>query len=148
MNTKTDRRLILRISLIAIHFLSLAGLVACERPLTIAITKDSNPPSFELSGSGSLVFFTVFEVFPDQTPSVDDPVMWKIEPTKDITISSVPEITYGVVPPGFTQITPTSGPPPPLLEGKLYQLGGPAHYADGGSIRITIKEGKTVKVLR
>jgi len=67
-------------------------------------------------------------------------------PTKDRAISNLPEITYGVVPPGFTQTTPNSGPPPPLLEGKLYKVGGPADFADGGSLRIKIQEGKTVVV--
>jgi hypothetical protein len=85
--------------------------------MTIAVTKDSNPPSFRLSGSGRLVFLTIFEVLPNKTGSLDDPVFWKIQPAKERLISRLPEITYGVVPPGFTQTAPTSGTPQPLLEG-------------------------------
>src|SRR5262249_31904291 len=114
------KRTTLLTKLLLTIFVLIAGLTACERAMTIAVTKDSNPPSFNLSGRGELVFFTVFEVVPGKTPSVDDPVMWKIEPTGEGPIYKLPEITYGVVPPGFTQTVPASGTPPPLAEGKFY----------------------------
>ena len=131
-------------SLFVLYFL--LGVAACERPMTIAVTKDTNPPSFKLSGSGGLVFLVVSEVLPNKTPSLDDPLLWKIRPTEENLISELPEITYGVVPPGFEQTAPTSGPPQPLLEGRLYELGGPAYDTDGGAIRFTIKNGKAIVV--
>jgi len=115
MNWKPDFRSCC--SSLALFFL--LGVVACERPMTIAVTKDSNPPSFRLSGSGRLVFLAVSEVLPNKTPSLDDPVLWKIKPTEENLISSLPKITYSVVPPGFTQTAPTNGTPQPLLEGRL-----------------------------
>ena len=75
---------------------------------------------------------------------MDDSALWEIRPTKENAISATPEITYGVVPPGFGQTIPKSGMPPTLPEGKLYEAGGPAFNANGGSIRFMIKNGKAV----
>ena len=144
MKSKPDVRWSDRKVLVALALLCNLGLGACERPMTIAVTKDTNPPSFKLSGSGRLVFLTVSEVIPGKTPSVDDPVMWKIEPAEERLISHLPEVTYGSVPPGFTQTAPAHGMPQPLLEGKIYEIGGPAYDADGGAIRFTIENGKAV----
>ena len=138
MNSKLDVRSSGKKVVLALALFYGAGLMACERAMTIVLTKDSNPPSFKLSGSGQLVFLAVSEVIPGKTPSIDDPVMWKIKPVNDRLISQLPEVTYGSVPPGFTQTAPASGVPQPLLEGKIYEMGGPAYYADGGSIRFTI----------
>jgi hypothetical protein len=48
--------------------LSLAG---CERRMTVTMN-DANPPTFQLSGSGRLIFFTVYESVQGR-PSIDDP---------------------------------------------------------------------------
>jgi hypothetical protein len=93
----------------------LVGLMACERDMTIALTKKTNPPSFKLDGSGRLFFFSVSEVSPGKPSSADDPPIWEIRPTSEDRISSLPEITYGVVPPGFTQTVPKTATPAPLL---------------------------------
>ncbi len=119
-----------------------AGLVACERDMTIAVVNQTNPPAFKLSGSGRLIFFSVSEVPRDRPQSIDDPKMWEIRPVDENLISKLPDITYGVVPPGFQQTIPKAGTPPPLVEGTLYEAGGPAFDANGGSIRFTIKDGK------
>jgi hypothetical protein len=78
--------------------------------------------------------------------TIDDPKMWEIRPPEENLISKFPPITYGVVPKGFTQTIPTAGVPPALLEGKVYEAGGPALEANGGSIRFTIKDGRAVEV--
>lgn len=121
--------------------LSVAG---CERRMTVTINA-ANPPTFQLSGSGRLIFFTVYEPVQGR-PSINDPKMWEIRPTDENLISKLPNITYGVIPPGFKQTIPTAGIPPPLVEGKVYNAGGPAFEADGGSIRFTIKDGKPVEI--
>lgn len=135
---------ICRTVFVTIGVVFFSGLVACERDMTISVRNEANPPSFKLSGSGRLLFFTVFEVQRDRRPSIDDAKLWEIRPTNQDLISTLPEITYGVVPPGFDQTIPQGGPPPPLVEGKLYQAGGPALEASGGSIRFIIKDGKAV----
>ena len=146
MNGKCTWRFLGRRALVAASVVFVASLVACERDMTIAVVNQSNPPSFKLSGSGRLVFFSVFEVPRDRPLSIDDPTMWEIRPVDENLISKLPNITYGVVPPGFQQTIPKTGTPPLLVEGTLYEAGGPAFDANGGSIRFTIKDGKIVIV--
>jgi hypothetical protein len=135
-----------RLALFVAACLCMLRFAACERPMTFTVRSDSNPPTFELSGSGNLIFLGLFEVIPGKQSSVDDPVMWKIRPVGENRVDDLPEITYGVVPTGFQQTEPASGPPPLLLEGKIYELGGPTSNAPGGWIRFTIKDGKAVVI--
>lgn len=146
MNCKRAWRFLGRRALVAASIIFIASLVACERDMTIAVVNQSNPPSFKLSGSGRLIFFSVFEVPRDRPTTIDDPKIWEIRPVDENRISNLPNIAYGVVPPGFQQTIPETGTPPPLVEGKLYEAGGPAFDANGGSIRFTIKDGKIVIV--
>jgi len=78
--------------------------------------------------------FYVLEVPPNRSPSADFPKLWEIRPTENNKISDLPAITYGVVPAGFTQTIPSSGPAPPLVEKKTYEAGGPAFDANSGPI--------------
>lgn len=105
-----------------------------------------NPPTFTLSGSGNLVFLSLGEVYDNKPPLLGAPDLWKIRPKGDNKISKLPSITYGIVPDGFVQATPASGAPPPLIEGKVYDFGGPADNANGGSIWFTIQGGKSLQV--
>jgi len=117
-------------------------------------TDEKNPPSFSLSGSGRLISFAVMEVPPEnqsqtiQRSSDANIVLWEIEPTNaDNSIRRLPEITYGKLPPGFTQKFPTDGSPPvPLVEGKIYEVGGPAYGANGGLIWFKVQDNKTVQI--
>jgi hypothetical protein len=120
-------------------------LAGCERSMTVTL-EGANPPTFKLSGSGRLIFFAVSEVAPGKPSKPDDPTMWEIRPTDENLISKLPAITYGVVPSGLRQTIPSAGAPPPLVEGKLYEAGGPAFNANGGTMRFTIKGGKATKV--
>jgi len=122
----------------------LVTLTGCERSMTVTMD-GANPPTFKLSGSGRLIFFTVFEPVQGR-PSIDDPKMWEIRPIDNNLISELPAITYGVVPKGFRQTIPNTGAPPTLVEGKVYEAGGPAFNADGGSISFAIKDGRAVEV--
>lgn len=139
-------RLLGRRAWIATSIFFVASLMACERDMRIAVVNQSTPPSFKLSGSGRLVFFCVSKVQRDRRPSIDDPKMWEIRPVDENLISKLPNITYGVVPPGFRQTIPETGTPPLLVDGALYEAGGPAFEANGGSIRFTIKDGEIVIV--
>jgi hypothetical protein len=116
-----------------------------ERDLSIKID-GSNRPTFTLSGTGRLVFLYVLEVPPNRLPSIKDPKLWEIRPTGNTKISALPAITYGKVPKEFVQITPASEAPPVLIEGRTYEVGGPADDANGGSIWFAIKGGKSVQV--
>ena len=135
-------RLIRRATLQSAVLVVALGMGFCERDMTVTVTNDGNPPTFKLDGSGRLIFFTVFE---RRTPfSADDPKMWEIRPIEENLISRLPEITYGIVPPGFLQTIPATGAPPPLVEGKPYAAGGPAFDANGGGIDFEIRNGKIV----
>ena len=132
-------------------------MVACERDTTVSI--DGNmPPAFHMTGSGEIVFFVVTEISPDnqnlapaQRDSRKDTVLWKISPDdlspNEKAINRLPSITYGVVPKGFVQKQPETGNPPSLVEGKVYQAGGPVDNAHGGFVWFTIRDGKSVAIV-
>ena len=75
MNYKPSCRYLWKTVLVAASLVLLAGLVACERDIRISVTNESNPPSFKLSGSGRLIFFSVSEVSSGKPSSIDDPSM-------------------------------------------------------------------------
>lgn len=142
MNLVLSRKTSSSVNILMVTFLMLVTYTGCERDMTVTMDA-ANPPTFKLSGSGRLIFFTVFEPVQGR-PSIDDPKMWEIRPTNENLISKLPAITYGVVPLGFKQTIPSTGVPPPLVEGRVYEVGGPAFNANGGSIRFTIKGGRAL----
>lgn len=126
---------------------------ACE--IDTKITPDGkNPPSFKLSGSGNLERFVVMEVPPDnQTQTIQresdrNILLWRIRPPNDDdVIKGMPEITYGKIPSGYVQEFPGDGSaPPPLVPGKIYEVGCTAYNANGSRIWIRAENGKTVQV--
>ena len=140
----------------ALLVISCCAIAACEIDMTVAID-GKNPPTFDLYGSGNLDFFIVSEVAAEnqkQTSAQRDPdkdtMLWEIWPASlsygDRRIWKLPDITYGKVPEGFVQKFPASGGPPALVEGKVYQAGGPASNANGGSVWFTIRNGQAVEV--
>lgn len=150
--SKRQSKINLTLSLTALC-LFLVTSVGCEADMTVK-TDGKNPPSFSLSGSGRLVSFAVMEVPADnqnqtiQRSSDANILLWEIEPTHaDNKIWRLPTITYGKPPAGFTQKFPLDGAAPaPLVEGKIYEVGGPAHGANGGLIWLKVEEGKTVQL--
>lgn len=132
-------------------------LAACfEEGMTIKIDGRATP-TFELAGSGNLSLFTVIEIGPEnqKLPSVErdpdqDKILWQVWPDnlsyKERVIRRLPPITYGQVPQGFVQKLPKEGNAPTLVEGKIYEAGGPASNANGGFIRFIISGGKSIQV--
>lgn len=119
---------------------------ACERNTTVSIHENKNPPTFALSGNGHLNFFWVSEV--DAQTNERNRMLWQIWPTnvESTAIPDLPRITYGRVPAGFTQNIPAEGAPAPLVEGKIYEAGGPSSGADMDVFRFTIKDGSVVEI--
>jgi hypothetical protein len=140
LNTKNSKLAGLVLSL-----LILLATTGCERDMRIRID-GKNPPTFTLSGSGNIVFLYVMKVPANRLPTVEDPKLWEIHPTTKDRISDLPQITYGTIPNGFSQTTPSLGQPPGLIEGQTYEVGGPAYNANGGSIWFVIKDGKSVLI--
>jgi hypothetical protein len=134
--------------------LAIPLLIGCEVDMTLSID-GKNPPTFTLDGSGNLAFFMVREIVPEnqvlpRNDRISDKniLLWKIWPEGParVRISKLPPITYGRIPENFEQTLPVQGTPPTLEEGKIYEAGGPASSANGGTIWFTIKDGKSVIV--
>jgi hypothetical protein len=110
-----------------------------------------NPPTIKLSGSGRIYFLRVLEEPVDQKDFWKNTGgIWQIEPDgemKEKSIFHYPAIEYGVVPNGFIQVVPEDGSPPaPLEEGKTYNVFAPTSGANGGGVRLTIRNGKCVEL--
>jgi len=110
---------------LAIVFLAWS-FTGCERSTGVRV-KGGTAPVFDLSGSGAVAIFTVFS--PDymtKAKKLDDEdfALWKIKPAGGYLhgtwIRDLGGITYGVVPPGYVQVRPEVGVPPPLMEGQKY----------------------------
>jgi hypothetical protein len=128
--------------------------LACEVDTRVSIN-GRNPPTFRFQGTGYLTFFTVKEIVPENQniPDVEqdqakNQIIWWIWPSKslDMPMSETALITYGRVPTGFYQKIPQDGAPPTLIEGKVYEAGGPAASAHGGYVRFVVRDGKTVEI--
>lgn len=133
------------------------ALTACYEHDTVVSVDSGLPPTFRLSGSGNLVFFGVWEVArenqnrsPSERDGDKDVLLWQIWPSglssEQTVARRLPAITYGSIPKGFEQKVPHETPPPNLVEGKIYEAGGPASNANGGFIWFSIQHGKVVKV--
>jgi hypothetical protein len=142
-------------SLLVAAALLFCSIAACtyEEDTQISIDGD-NPPTFKLYGSGNQQYFLVSEVstdnyvLPAHRNSDKDIALWKIAPVAEAPPRAwdYPPIKYGGVPRGLMQELPKDGVPPPLVEGRLYEAGGPAYGANGGSVLFTIRNGKSVIV--
>ena len=137
------------IGLLILSLLSF-GLGACEIDTRASISDNKNPPTFRLSGSGQLGVFIVVGPFASvedqESYRPDVHAIWKISPLKYEYIDNVPPITYGVVPDGFKQITPASGPPPLLEEGKFYSVTAPSTNAGFRRLCFKVEGGVIIKV--
>lgn len=154
MNKLRKRDRVLPLVLLLLSVLG-CNYASCERNTTVAIRESKNPPTFSLSGSGHLNFFWVSEV--DATPPIPtyaqtmngrDRILWQIWPKgiQSTAIRDLPHITYASVPPGFTQKIPAQGAPALLVEGKIYEAGGPSSGANMDVFRFTIKDGRAIEM--
>jgi hypothetical protein len=132
----------------SIIFLSIVSFIGCE--INTRVTVDgNNPPTFKLSGTGGIYFLRVVELSSQEQSVSDGTILWEIKPDPELhgtAASQLPPITYGKVPSGFTQTKPGNGPPPSLVEGKLYDAWAPTYNANGGGIMFIIKDKRSVGV--
>jgi hypothetical protein len=61
-------------------------------------------------------------------------------------VGNLPIVSYGKVPAGWTQKIPTQGEPPPLVEGHVYEAGGPPVDSHLAYMRFTIRNGAFVQL--
>jgi len=138
------RSLLLLFGLLLAFLIYGCNLPYFERNTRVRVVDRKNPPTFSLEGSGHLNFFWVSEV----TRNGRDKTIWEIWPVgnRRESIDSLPTIVYSKVPAGFTQKIPSAGEPPPLVEGKIYEAGGPSSGADMDVFRFTIRDGNVVEL--
>jgi hypothetical protein len=119
---------------------------ACERDTKISV-EGGNPPTFRLSGNGNLAFLDVSDNSPNKVEKRSGETLWKIIPQSGKSeIGQLPPITYGQVPPGFNQVIPKVGEPPPLIAEKPYQVSAPTSNAHGDWVFFIIRDGAAAKV--
>ena len=108
-------------------------------------------PVFDLSGSGEVECFTVFSpefMTRAERPLDDNFALWKIGPSGGFHgtwIDKLGSITYGVVPPGYIQVKPKDGTPPPLMEGQKYFYVVVTMNAPGTSGYFEIRNSRAVQ---
>lgn len=140
---------------LVVHLLAVS--TACSGSVSIEMD-ERVPPTFTFKRNYDEVdyipMFYVSEVdpenlaIPSSQQTKEDKIIWQIEPLtgRDGEIKQLSPITYGIIPPRFTQTIPATGPPTKLVEGKTYEAGGPGTMVPKGFLRFTIREGKAIRV--
>jgi len=110
---------------LVLHIVVALLLSSCE-PAMQAKIEGGNPPVFEVwSGTGKLWTISVTEYVDDKSlkPSKRDREIWRVDADGRQSASyasKIGRITYGIVPHGYHQSVPATGPPLALLAGKSY----------------------------
>lgn len=106
-----------------------------------------NPPTFTFSGDGQVSAIVVTDVSANDLSGFDPKrIMWEIVPTRENKPSRFPKVTYGVVPAGFVQRTPSAGAPRSLEEEKPYRVTAPTNGADSRKLIFLIRNGQALLV--
>ena len=131
-----------------------------ERPTQVRL-EGGTSPVFHLSGSGNVTDFSVYIVSPSDFkfgrtvdfPSFESfftqPAVWRIETRAGMfrapAIQDIGQLTYGIVPKGYTQSIPSDGSaPPPILQGKQYFFDCNTVNAPGTRGSFQLIDGKVV----
>jgi hypothetical protein len=116
------------------------------------------PPRFQLSGPGTLKYFVISgpDLKRDAANRQGDGDYlqlridyWKLIPSERARHQSLDEIgsvVYGQVPDGLIQVLPEQGPPPPLVEGDLYNVHLEPNDSYSFNTFFTIRNGKILAV--
>ena len=119
---------------------------SCDLRQTRVVIKQGAPQEFIISGHGSLDDFVVNG--PDhERGGPYSRVYWEIAPLHDfdvVAFRKLGPIVYGKVPPGFRQVTPVEGQPPPITEGWPYSV--QLAIRDGGGVNMIfgVHDGKII----
>ena len=137
-----------RVYIVLGTLLLMLALAGCKS-LSVSIN-DTNPPVFTFSAGQfaecctHLAFLAVYEVGAGEKQKV----IWQIRPKSgtDNSANGLPQITYGQVPQGFEQLVPTTGMPPALEEGKVYEASGPRIEVPDAFVKFRIQNGKAIRM--
>jgi hypothetical protein len=138
------------------------SIIGCdlERPTQLRLEGGSSPV-FLLSGSGDVADFSVYIVSPSDfsfgrtveslslKSFFSQPAVWQIESQGGMfharAVENIGRLTYGVVPQGYKQSTPSDGSaPPPILQGKQYFFDCATVNAPGTRGSFQLIDGKVV----
>jgi hypothetical protein len=132
-------------SILATLLLLITGVVlACERATKLVIS-GNNPPTFVVSGSGSLGTIRVRGPEKQRDAAGEDAFLyWVIVNKEDEEqlVERLGPIRYGKVPAGYKQIYPEQGEAPPLVEGERYNIRIATFNANGVDKFFVIRNGK------
>jgi len=126
----------------------------CERRTEVRV-EGGNPPRFVLKGSGRLGQVIIFgpeqERIAQSDPFDDTYALWEIEPEEEgetgaARVEELGSVTYGVVPSGYKQMKPKTGPPAKLLSGRRYSYWFVTVNAPHAAGYFEIKDGKAMPV--
>ena len=118
----------------------------------VRLVAEQMPLTFEFRGRGNLWFIYVDGPFstgeggalaPQAGYDSQNP-LWRIHGPeyRPIPLNDLPSIAYGRLPPGWEQVIPKTGTPPPLIDGAVYYIA--ATTSEGRSIHmcVLIRDGK------
>jgi hypothetical protein len=121
-------------------------LIACDKPDTaIDLAMDRNiPPTFSFSGPWWAIDFEVIELRKVEPTAnnqyrSDQKTIWKISLQTGMRVKDWPQVTYGLIPKGFSQVIPSDGKAPMLVEGKTYAARALDTSGAGGAIYFVIQ---------
>jgi hypothetical protein len=95
----------------AIVLLSILIFTACERKIALRVT-GSNTPTFLISGKGAGTLFVEGNLPQRRSNGRNAYFYWQIAHKSGVRVH---QVEYGKVPPGYIQIYPENGTPPPQL---------------------------------
>jgi hypothetical protein len=129
----------------------LVSALACEVDTRVTIVDGNNPPTFKLSGNGTLITLSVYG--PESSlhafkKSIDEikPV-WKFATDfPGVKIRDLQPIKYGETPASLAQVEPKEGPPPTIVEGQYYMLVPVSGNANWHATCFVLKGGKAEEV--
>lgn len=121
----------MRTLLLLVAIVILFGFTSCRRHTSLRI-ENGSPIRFAISGPGLLNVLRVSGPDLEREPNrsgegerlMVSKIYWEIAPlgTSTRSLDEVGPIVYGKVPPGFVQLQPSGGSPPPLVQGDLYNV--------------------------
>ena len=124
--------------------LFLALLLACEPALKVKLS-GGNPPGFSLGGQDNTLMFFICCQEPLQ-PLDQENYIWEIRNNNAPNVTYPINVTYGLIPQGFQQISPKDNTaPPPLVEGRKYTYWAQGYYGGKGGC-FEIRKGKAVTI--
>ena len=132
--------------------LTLMTILACYDGVRKAFldARETTPPTFSTTGNVWLLGMEVealpLGMTPQQINQTQGETIWKISPPKRTWATDFPLITYGDIPNGWSQTIPVQGPPPTLVEGRVYEARPFDSSGPLGSSFFAIRSGRTVNV--